>query len=102
MTDELDQDLMRAFQAEAVPLPSDDFIRRLTLRAIRRQRARTVFCICLAVSLGLIGAFAVRPLLEISSVATERLGRMLISPVGWVMSLLLAAAVTRGQRRLRR
>jgi hypothetical protein len=102
MTDELDQDLVRAFEAEAVTLPSEDFIRQLRSLAIHRQRVRTVVWICLAALLCLIGSFAARPLLEISSVATEWLGEILISPVGWVLSVVLAVRVTKGQGLLRR
>jgi hypothetical protein len=101
MTDDLDRNLMRSFAAAAAPLPDDDFTRPLMLRVAWRRRSLSVLRLAAVVSFFLVGAFATHALVRISLSAAERFGELLISPLGWILSLLVAVVVLRRRRLLR-
>ena len=101
MTDDLDRDLMRAFAAAAAPLPADDFVRRLQRRVALRRRSQAVPRIVAVMALFAVGAFAAHAIVGASLLAAEHFGALLISPLGWTMSLLLAVVVVRRWRLLR-
>jgi hypothetical protein len=101
MTNDLDRDLIRVFAAASVPLPAGDFIRRLQLQVALRRRLRSALRLAAILSLFFVGAFAAHALVRASLLATERFGELLISPLGWTLSLLLAIVVVRRRRLLR-
>lgn len=102
MTDDLDRDLMRAFAVAAAPLPEEEFLHRLASRMAWRRRTRAVLWLGAALLLLLVGSLGTRTLVEVSLVAAERFGELLISPLGWTLSLLLAVVVVRRGRLFRR
>ncbi len=101
MINDPDRDLMQAFAAAAVPLPAGDFLRRLEPRVGLRRRIQTVRRLVAVLSFLLVGAFAAHPLVRVSLLAAERFDELLISPLGWTLSLLLTVAVVRRWRLLR-
>jgi len=102
MTDELDGELVRAFASTAEPLPGDDFARRLILRAILRRRAQLALRFGAIAMVGVMAILTGHLFVRASLLAAERFGVLLVSPVGWTLSLLLAVAVLRRRRLLRR
>ena len=101
MSNELDRDLMRAFAAAAVPLPADDFLRRLERRVALRRRLQVVPRLVAVMLLFLVGAFAAHAIVRFSLFASVQFGELLTSPLGWTLSLLLAVVVVGRWRRLR-
>jgi hypothetical protein len=99
MTDDVDRNLMRTFAAAATPLPADDFTGRLMLRVTWRRRSQVVArVVAVVVLLFLVGAFATHCFVTVSLLAAERFGELLISPSGWMLSLLVAVVVLRRWR----
>ena len=101
MANDLDRDLMRAFAEASTPLAADDFLRRLKPQIAWRRRTQAAPRLLVVVALFLAGALWAHALVSGSVFALERIGELLISPVGWTLSLLLAVAVVRRQRLFR-
>jgi|SRR3569833_136413 len=102
MSDDIDRNLMRAFAEEAMPLADDGFIRGVMFRVARRRRRQVVLRVVGVVSLLLMGGFATRALVRVSLVAGERFGELMVSPVGWILSMLVAVVLLRRWRVLQR
>ena len=100
MADDLDRELTRAFVATP-PIPGDDFIHRLLPRIRWRRRAQRALRLGALLSLVVLVGFAGHILVRVSLLATEQLGELLISPLGWALSLLIAAVVVRRGHLLR-
>jgi hypothetical protein len=100
MSNELDPELTRLFAQARAPLADDEFMAALLLKIVRARRTRLgrqtlgmiAIVIILALSTRLIldaTAAAVRIVVEVSLVPAD----LLISPWGWVVSMLIGAWV---------
>lgn len=109
MQDELDAKLLALFAESRETLPGEKFMRAFRMRRERARRFRTLRRDGLIAILALIGASVAPAVLEQTAAAFRALGRhsiaygdLLISPWGWVVSMLFGLAVLVRTRALRR
>jgi hypothetical protein len=98
----LDEDLVRLFENAHAPLPPAAFLARFERRMARARRVRLAVQVAgLALLAGvvvIIAPYAIRGSLTLSSYAADgllSLGVAMMSPVGWVGSLILGGWVLR-------
>ena len=109
MTDEMDEKLLARFARAQERLPDAEFMQTLLARMQRARRGRSMRRIVMAVVLMILAAWIMPSVLD-STAAVVRvvadqapsIGALIISPLGWAVSMLIGFAVLLRAGALRR
>lgn len=100
MHDEIDPQLLALFAQASETLPHKEFTAVFWARLQRARRARTLLRIALVAALAILGAWLAPTILSHTAAAVQSsveyarpLESLVVSPVGWAVSSLIALVV---------